>query len=44
MVKREVVLERLNKLNEYIEFLKKVKNYSKEELYINALITPLIHP
>lgn len=31
MVKREVVLSRLNKLNEYIVFLNKVKSYSKKE-------------
>ena len=31
MVKREVIITRLNKLSEYIGFLNKVKNYSKEE-------------
>lgn len=38
MVNRDVVLSRIDKLNEYMGFLKSVKNYSKEE-YIN---TPLI--
>lgn len=31
MVKRDVVLSRLSKLNEYIDFLNKVKEYSKDE-------------
>ena len=31
MVKREIVITRLNKLKEYIDFLKNIKNHSKEE-------------
>ncbi|WP_315115407.1 type VII toxin-antitoxin system HepT family RNase toxin [uncultured Clostridium sp.] len=31
MVKREVVLSRINKLNEYINILNSVRNYNKEE-------------
>lgn len=31
MVKREVVLSRFSKLNEYIDFLNKVKKYSRDE-------------
>ncbi len=38
MVNRDIVLSRIDKLNEYMGFLKSVKNYSKEE-YIN---TPMI--
>lgn len=39
MVKREVVLSRINKLNEYIDILKSVLKYDKNE-YIND---PLIY-
>ena len=38
MVKREVVLSRLNKLNEYIVLLNKVKSYSKKEYIENPFI------
>ncbi len=38
MVNRDVVLSRIDKLNEYMEFLKSVKDYSKEE-YVN---TPMV--
>lgn len=38
MVNRDIVLSRIDKLNEYMGFLKSVKNYTKEE-YIN---TPMI--
>ncbi|WP_160674467.1 DUF86 domain-containing protein [Clostridium sp. C8-1-8] len=31
MVKREIVITRLNKLKEYIDFLKNIKKHSKEE-------------
>jgi hypothetical protein len=37
MVKRDVVISRLNKLSEYIGFLNKVKSYSKKE-YIGDFI------
>lgn len=37
MVKREVVLSRINKLNEYIDILKSVLRYNKNE-YINDLL------
>lgn len=39
MVKREIVLVRISKLDEYINFLDKIKRYSKDE-YIND---PLIY-
>ena len=38
MVKRDVVLSRLNKLSEYISFLNKVKSYSKKEYIENPFI------
>ncbi len=31
MVKREIILSRIDKLKEYTAFLKKLKNYSKEQ-------------
>lgn len=39
MVKRDVVISRVNKLNEYVDILKSVKKYDKE-IYIND---PLIY-
>lgn len=39
MVKRDVVISRVNKLNEYVDILKSVKKYDKEA-YIND---PLIY-
>lgn len=38
MVKRELVLSRLEKLNEYIKVLKTIKNYSEEEYISNPMI------
>lgn len=32
MVKREIVVLRLEKIDEYITFLDRVKNYSKEDI------------
>lgn len=39
MVKRDMVISRVNKLNEYVDILKSVKKYDKE-IYIND---PLIY-
>lgn len=38
MVKRELVLSRIEKLREYIKVLKTIKNYSEEEYISNPLI------
>jgi uncharacterized protein YutE (UPF0331/DUF86 family) len=38
LVKREVVLSRLSKLKEYVDFLKRIKVYSKEEYLNDAFI------
>ncbi|MEG0307543.1 MAG: DUF86 domain-containing protein [Clostridium sp.] len=38
MVKRELVISRVDKLNEYIGFLKDVKNYTEEEYIKSPLI------
>ncbi len=38
MVKRELVISRFNKLNEYIKFLNNIKNYSEEEYINNPLV------
>ncbi|WMJ80788.1 DUF86 domain-containing protein [Clostridium sp. MB40-C1] len=38
MVKREIVISRIDKLKEYMKYLSSVKNYTKEEYISNPLI------